>query len=474
MSLVEVARRVVLRTNHWPGLKTLYSHAYDLGLAFTVNRLSSVPAVLAVLVRTNDDGRVWVPGLSDYDLTVLTDQHDWPGAIRFLDDVWERYRSIKRVAPQLGEMEVMDLEGYGDLLDFGPMPTASLKRAHPLFVRAGDRDVERVLARTRRPSQPGEFLLDALSRFGRFAVPAWLEDARRGNGVTCRRAEHLLGNVAKRLSRIGVPAETTGTGTVTDRMVTVFQALSSACRLIKSRASGPAAVIDPHVSSIAIDTLQPIHAFCEDVLRHARVTSCSAVVWKSYMTVDRLNLVFILPDDVPEDDLRRLLATLAALNHRVEGLLTGKSMPRVAQDHVPSAFSVVASDSMWRCWRELSPFDAVAVAATGRTLIGASDPDHAVPSVPAMRRGAAVLYASLLPLKNNWRQSKGRATGQSYAPLVNHARGYASAFTGPVLTVPAELEFTSTKDGYVAAFDALEDLRAHLRAEERQPSSVAR
>lgn len=96
MSFVDTARRVVLRTNNWPGFRSLYREAYELGLSFTASRLKSVPGVLAVHLRVGEDGRAWVPGLSDYDLTVLTEDLDAPRMIRFLDELWGRYRQIKR------------------------------------------------------------------------------------------------------------------------------------------------------------------------------------------------------------------------------------------------------------------------------------------------------------------------------------------------------------------------------------------
>ena len=83
-SFVEIARRFVLKTNNWPGLRGLYHQGYELGLSFTTSRLKSLPDILAVLLRVGEDGRTWVPGLSDYDLTLLTERFDAPRTIRFL------------------------------------------------------------------------------------------------------------------------------------------------------------------------------------------------------------------------------------------------------------------------------------------------------------------------------------------------------------------------------------------------------
>ena len=91
VNLVDAARRFVVRTNGWPGAGALYNRAYDLGLASVVARIGAVDGVPAVMLRVNDDGHRWVPGLSDYDLTVIVARRDTVGTLRLLDDLWERY-----------------------------------------------------------------------------------------------------------------------------------------------------------------------------------------------------------------------------------------------------------------------------------------------------------------------------------------------------------------------------------------------
>jgi hypothetical protein len=246
-------------------------------------------------------------------------------------------------------------------------------------------------------------------------------------------------------------------------MIQVFLALSQACSRTRSSEGDSPVVVDPDVSSIPAGALPPLEEFCEQALRRAALHHASAVAWISYMTVDRLNLVFVVPDDVEPDALRRLLDILKAERRTAEALLKGASTdsggPRRSD---PPAFPNVASESIWRCWRELSPFDGAAIAANGRTIAGDTGRSHAAPSRAATRRGAEVQYAALLALKNNWRLSRGRPTGESYAALVNHAKGYASALTGRVRTAPEALELASTQDGYLAAEAALKALRASL------------
>ena len=119
---------------------------------------------------------------------------------------------------------------------------------------------------------------------------------------------------------------------------------------------------------------------------------------------------------------------------------------------------------MWNCWRELSPFNGVAVAANGRVLMGPEDALHRVPSRVALRRGAEVQYAALLPLKNNWRPLRGSGTANLYEAMVNYVKGYASATSSQVLTSPETHGFKSAQDGYHGVCEELQALRERLTA----------
>jgi hypothetical protein len=464
VSFVDIARSLVVRTNDWPALKNLYLEAYELGLSFSTSRLKSLPDVLAVLLRVAEGGRTWVPGLSDYDLTVLTERCDATQMTRILEAVWKRYRRIKRSMPQLGEMEVMDVEEYGDFLSFGPPPTSSLKRADPLFVRPDRLDLQRVLQRRPRASQEREFLLDALSRYIRFLFPAWLDHASgAANVAQRRRAEHLLGNVGKRLQRLAIPAPTGPGGTFADRIVQSFQDLSRVCSRIHLGGDEAATVVCAGTWSAAAGEIPFIEKISSHALRQAKVRDCCVILWMSYMSADKLSLVFVIPDETPGHELRNLVATLGTLHRNSEGLWKSAFSNGQLQAYFPSlAYPVVVSRSMWECWRELSPFDGAAVAANGRTLMGSDDSLRAVPSVAALKRGAEVQYAALLPLKNNWRPLRGTGTPNLYASMMNYVKGYASAVSGTVLTSPTRYTFTSTREGYQAVSAELAVLRQTL------------
>lgn len=462
MSFVDVARRLVLRTNDWPGLGRLYQGAYELGLTVTASRLKSVPGVLAVMVRVGEDGRAWVPGLSDYDLTVLTERLDAARMMRFLDELWGRYRRIKRSIPQLGETEVMTVDEYRDFLAFGPLPLSSLKRADPLFVRTGTPELERVLEQEPRAPRERELLLDALSRYIWFLVPAWLHHASAPSGLSGRRAEHLLGNVVKRLDYHGSPAETRDTPSLPEGILRVFGDLTRACRGI-AVPGDEAAALGPGPGEALDNAIPLVEAFASEALRRTRVPDCSVCLWISYMSGDKLNLAFVIPDDTPGDTVWQLMATLGAMYRNTPDLWTSAFTNGELQRHFPCVpYPLVVSRSMWTCWRELSPFDGVAIAASSRTLMGPEDTARGIPSMASLKRGVEVKYAALLPLRNNWRPLRGSGSPALYAAMLNHVKGYASALSGRVLTSPTTYGFTSTQAGYEAVSGEMSVLRRRL------------
>jgi hypothetical protein len=463
MSFVDIARRLVLRTNDWPGLRGLYHEGYEFGLSLTTSGLKSLPDVLAVLLRVGEEGRTWVPGLSDYDLTVLTERVDSARMIGVLENVWRRYRRIKRAIPQLGETEIMNVEEYVDFLSWGPMPTASLKHAEPLFVRPGRLDLRSFLQCRPRASRERELLLDALSRYIWFFFPAWLRQASGTSHSARRRAEHLLGNVVKRLQHLEIADEPRPSGSFADRAFQVFGDLSRACRRFTLCVDAVAPVVSPGPWSAVEEAIPLVHAFSSEVLREAKVPHCSVILWISYMSADKLSLVFVMPDETPGTDLGKLVATLGRLANKTDALWKRFFTNGELQRYFPSlACPVVMSRSMWKCWRELSPFDGAAIVANGRTLMGPEDTWPGIPSRAALKQGAEVQYAALLPLKNNWRPLGGSGTPRLYAAMVNYVKGYASGTAGTVLTSPTTHRFASVQDGYRAVCEELKVLRQRL------------
>jgi hypothetical protein len=206
-----------------------------------------------------------------------------------------------------------------------------------------------------------------------------------------------------------------------------------------------------------------IEAFASAALRHAKVRDCSVVLWLSYMSADKLNLAFVVPDDTSSRELSDLFATLGRLHRSTEDLWRTRFSNGELQPYFPSfAYPVVVSRSMWTCWREVSPFDGAAIAASGRTLIGPDDGLREMPSIAALQRGAEVQYAALLSLKNNWRTLDVAGATRLYAAMVNHVRGVLSAASGTALAGPTTLRFASAEDGYRAVSEELDLLRERL------------
>jgi hypothetical protein len=358
----------------------------------------------------------------------------------------------------------MNLDEYVDFLSFGPMPTASLKHAEPVFVRPGSSRAEAVLQARPRVSGEREFLLDALSRYLSFFFPAWLQHASATSRFVKIRAEHLLENVVKRLRHLGIEREPGES--FADRIHGVFEDLSRLCRRISPHVDEAPAVVCPGTWKAVDEAIPPVQQFCSGALRETNVPNCSVILWISYMTVDKLSLAFVIPDETPRDERWKLVTRLGTMRRDTESLWKRFFSNGELQSFFPAlSYPIVVSRSMWNCWRELSPFNGTAVAANGRTLTGPEDALRNVPSKAALRRGAEVQYAAMLPLKNNWRPLHGTATPALYEAMVNYVKGYASATSAQVLTSPQAHAFKSVQDGYRAVCQELQGLRERLLAE---------
>jgi hypothetical protein len=461
---VNVAQHLVVGTSHWPILRNLYVGAYDLGLAFVARRFTSLPGIQAVMIREAKDRR-WQPGWSDYDLTMILERGDVPLTLRRLDDVWRRYRQLKRQIPPLGELEIMHAGDYRDFLAFGPMETGSIKRARPIVVKSTP-DVEEVLHAAPRAPLDREFLVDALARYARFFFPAWLSAIGGSTAFAGKRATHLLENVRARLRAVtGLdPPEHVGAN-LDARATDLFHALTMICARwdlhdleggvdVRHRADGSAA------------SLPAIASTCSAVIRLANVERCAVIAWTPYMSTRRIDIAFVVPDDTPPESIARLVTSLAAARAALDRTLATAALEESdLQSYQPALrHPVVMSASMWRCWLVLSPFLGAAVAASGRVVAGSELCDAPRPSKAAFRRGAEVFLASLLPLKNNWRPLRGPLTPRIYAALADQARGCFSAISGDVVTSPAPCVISSDAEGYRAVVHAQAALRDALRA----------
>jgi hypothetical protein len=462
VSLLDLAAAIVVRTSDWPGLGRLYCEGYELGLSWTARQLASGPDVEALLLRVGDRGRSWVPGFSDFDLTILTERYDTSEMLRVLEAVWARYGRVKRRVPQLGEMEVMDVVEYRNFLRRGPMPTASLKHAEPLFVRPARPAVAFALGELARAAGAREYRLDALLRFIRFLGPAWLRVAAASSDLAARRAEHLRRNVVERLRRLGATVAARPADTLEERLTETFSDLTRACGAIRPGNEGVTVVDRPAAREVSGAT-PAVSRFVSDVLHHAGSVDVAVVLWTPYMSSGLLSLAFVVPDGVDARALRALVAAAGVVRRETETLWTTLFTTPFVRTHVPApANPIVVSRAMWNAWRELSPFDGAAIAATGSVLCGELPDLGDMPSLASFRRAAEIHYAAMLPLRNSWRRFDGRALPRLYAELTNHVNGYATALTGGLRIRPEQLEFATIEDGYSAVNRALEALDGSL------------
>ena len=128
-----MARRLVLRTRHWPVFGPLYRLYYRLAarLAALGLRAAIGRRLEALYLRRGLIGDSWEPGVSDIDLlAVLTPDAEDPALLRRL---WSAYRSLKKPFPMLGELQVCSRAQLARFARHGGLRAAEMGGWRPLL-----------------------------------------------------------------------------------------------------------------------------------------------------------------------------------------------------------------------------------------------------------------------------------------------------------------------------------------------------
>ena len=120
MDARDTVRRVVVETNpYWP-FSALNRMPYRLAIAAVARRMRRLAGVRALYLRNGLTRPDWVPGISDIDLTLVTES--MPDARReyaLMRAIRDEYRALKRVFPMLGELGVLTPTTAGAWSRFG-------------------------------------------------------------------------------------------------------------------------------------------------------------------------------------------------------------------------------------------------------------------------------------------------------------------------------------------------------------------
>jgi hypothetical protein len=101
-------RTLVLKTNpHFP-FRYCNRWPYDLALKSVIAAVRSYPEVRAVYLRRGLAPRVWIPGLSDIDLSLILERGlSAEREFDLVDALHWRYRRLRQWFPMLGELEIL-------------------------------------------------------------------------------------------------------------------------------------------------------------------------------------------------------------------------------------------------------------------------------------------------------------------------------------------------------------------------------
>jgi hypothetical protein len=120
MNLRDSIRTAVISTNpYWP-FSSLNKLPYYLGIKAFVQLCKEHAEIKSVYLRSGLVERQWVPGLSDIDLTVITDSAlVLKTEFSFLRSFWNTFAKLKTLFPMFGEIEILNDKNIGSWTRFG-------------------------------------------------------------------------------------------------------------------------------------------------------------------------------------------------------------------------------------------------------------------------------------------------------------------------------------------------------------------
>jgi hypothetical protein len=111
MNAHELVRILTVKTNPYPPFSTLNKIPYYIAIKGFVQVCKRFPEIKSAYLRHGLTEGNWVPGLSDIDLTVITDSKlTIDEEFSFLRSFWNAYDRLKGVFPMLGDVEILNDE----------------------------------------------------------------------------------------------------------------------------------------------------------------------------------------------------------------------------------------------------------------------------------------------------------------------------------------------------------------------------
>jgi hypothetical protein len=469
------ARLAVIRAGRHPLLGALCHHAH-FGLRDGVVAAARLDREIEGLFSRESGGGP-VPGLSDYDLTIVPRATSIAGRLRFLERCWSRYRRLKPLVPMLAEIDILDPRDLVDHLTFGPGPLAAGKRLVPLLSRFGEQRerVARALGQQSRNVTGRDLLREAILRYLRHLVCRRLDLAASPSALRAASLRHVADKLETLVLRSqGLSPAVASAAPLTDLRAAeacfaqTLSLLTTACRSDAAlhRAIAPHAVEPPNgtprprgveACGLALGELSLVRQSPERV---------AVVCWNAAETHQRFNLALVVDDDLEPARVASCFDELARIWRRCAAETRWFSNAPLQPFFFAHPYPILVTRAVWRCWLALTPVEAAAVAGSADAVAGNLEVlDGVRPDGGILPRDLGMRYAALLSYRNNWRPFAPHQRALFYPIARELISGYAAALAGEPLRpwpTPRADPLPDLERGYAGVDGALAGLRQAL------------
>jgi len=122
-----IVRTIVLRSYHFRLARTFYTMIYNLAIWSVKRSVGVIVGVKSIYLRRGMCYKDWVPGSSDIDLFVLTNDLSAVQEISSLHEIRKKYYKLKRIFPFLGEMQISNINELINYAKYGDIRAYELK-----------------------------------------------------------------------------------------------------------------------------------------------------------------------------------------------------------------------------------------------------------------------------------------------------------------------------------------------------------
>ena len=444
---------IVIRLSRNSGMRRVFSCFYDIAFLLVCIFMYADRDVKAVLLRDSSNNRGWNPGISDFDVTLITKFNNDHARLLFLRRFWKLYKKLRFCIPMFIEVDILDFDEFTMIYSSVCQPMQSLKRLRVVFSKLPKKENERLTETCRKSIQLRNayaHLMNAFTRYEQFILPYYLGAKQCSNDVSDIMVEHCIHKMQPIFAQItGEPNLECKT------LIDVYRILDSYC---KKHPPGKAERFfyreKPYADTNFLRLLkEQILSALPDFMRKYT----TIFLWPTRGVTQKAMLAIIVDEAVDDARLRKILCEYKTFFGNIRRLCK-TFLVNDPQQFFPKTYAVplILSPAMWKQWMVFYPFEAEAIVKQSMAVNGDIEKDLLViPTARAYERSVVLQYGIWCIMRNNWLQWEGIKRDEAFCEMVYRLRNILNRETH-------NMEFDTINGAYQFSSFLLEQLRQRL------------